>query len=249
MRVIASSFDSEQYDLKVGRVVAEPFAAAAEFDAAIAATNANFDVVFVRAEQDSPLDLELRRRGEVPADVLVTSTLDRLRVDLTAPGLGLSPPSSARFVVESHDRVTGDADVSAIEAISAGVLRRSHLHSDSRLPVERTQRYYAAWARNNATGRAQRTLIARASGHVIGYLSIFDANGHVAIDLVAVSAQWQGQGVGHALLAELGASLAERPEIVATVGTQVDNPALKLYRRFGYIPSVCHATYHLWARR
>jgi len=158
------------------------------------------------------------------------------------------PAPNSHIIVETLDRVTNAADLTAIETLSADVLCRSHLHSDPRLPAERTKRYYAAWARNNATGRAQRTIIARAGDVVIGYLSVLDGHDRVAIDLVAVSAQWQGQGVGASLLAQLGASLNARPGIVATVGTQADNPALKLYRRFGYTPSEFHATYHLWLR-
>ena len=34
--------------------------------------------------------------------------------------------------------------------------------------------------------------------------------------------------------------------IAATVGTQADNPALRLYARCGFVPTATHVTYHLW---
>lgn len=253
MRVDASPFDSEQYGLAIGRAVAEPFDGVAQLESALTQARSDFDVVFVRVPEAGVLDRELRHRGDVPADVLVTSTLTE-----TSPA---APAQSLRYSIEAHDRVTRNQDLTAIEAISASVLRRSHLHADRRLPAERTQRYYAAWARNNATGRAHQTFLARADGQVIGYLSMLlrtpevttgasttNAQTRIAIDLIATSAEWQGQGIGSALLAKLAEVIANHPGAVATVGTQADNPALKLYRRCGYTPTERHATYHVWLR-
>lgn len=252
MRIEASPFDSEQYDLNIGRVTVEAADRVGELNAAVELARPQFDVLFLRVPQASQLDDDLRQRGDTPADVLVTSTLTERPAAVSAP--------SPRFSIETHDRVDNAEDLAAIEAISANVLRRSHLHNDARLPFERTQRYYAAWARNNAMGRASRTLVARAGRLVIGYLSVVvrtsatptgsneRASLQVVIDLVAVDARWQGQGVGAALLTTLAAWLADRPGAVATVGTQADNPALKLYRRFGYTPTERDATYHLWLK-
>lgn len=251
MRVLVSAFDSQQYGLHIGRAMAEPSDRIADLEAAMALAQPPFDVVFVRTPTESLLDSDLRRRGHAPADVLVTSTLT------DSPEATVVPTS--RFAIETHDRVSDHQDLAAIEAISASVLRRSHLHSDPRLPMEITRRYYAAWARNNATGRARQTVLARADQTVIGYLSILHRTPpatpiaspsadrvQVVIDLIAVDAAWQGQGVGAALLTTLAAWLAARPGAVATVGTQADNPALKLYRRFGYLPTERQATYHVW---
>ncbi|HEX8110750.1 MAG TPA: GNAT family N-acetyltransferase, partial [Kofleriaceae bacterium] len=73
------------------------------------------------------------------------------------------------------------------------------------------------------------------------------------IDLVAVAAAWRGRGAGARLLAGcidwLGDWIGDRPgdhAHVATVGTQADNPALRLYRRCGFVPTATHVTYHLW---
>lgn len=242
MQVEASPFDSAQYGLNIGRVAAEPEHSLADLELALSLARPHFDVVFLRTHQDSQLDRDLRNRGDIPADVLVTSALtDRPAV---------VPPRNTRWAIEAVDRVTDEVDLAAIEAISASVLRRSHLHADPRLPVDRTRHYYAAWARNNAIGRAQQTLLARADGQVIGYLSALIRNAivdrRVVIDLIAVSAEWQGHGVGGGLLAALAEVIAHYPGAVATVGTQADNPALKLYRRYGYAPTERHATYHFW---
>jgi GNAT superfamily N-acetyltransferase len=124
-------------------------------------------------------------------------------------------------------------------------MRTSHLHADPRLPAARTRELYAAWARNDVTGRAQRTIVARSERAVIGYLTVLVTPGTAVIDLVAVTASRQGLGVGSALLASFIEWIGGR-EIAATVGTQADNPARRLYARCGFVPTARHFTYHLW---
>ena len=65
------------------------------------------------------------------------------------------------------------------------------------------------------------------------------------IDLVAVAAAWHGKGVGSAMIASVISWIGDR-DVVATVGTQAENPALSLYTRHGFVPSHEHVTYHLW---
>ena len=133
--------------------------------------------------------------------------------------------------------------------ITGEAIRTSHLHADPRLPAERTRALYAAWATNDVTGRAQQTIVARAGRSLIGYLTVVatpaTAPTTAMIDLVAVAAAWRGRGAGAALVAGFVDWLGDRP-ITATVGTQADNPALRLYARCGFVPTATHVTYHLW---
>ena len=230
----ASPFDSQHYELAIARLVPEPTDTTAELEAALAAARADgVAVLFVRVAETDPLRAILDAAGHTSIDTLVTSTLDA-----TSAGARADP-------IEGHDRISDETDLTAIMAITAASIRTSHLHADPRLPAERTRALYAAWAKNDVTGRAQRTFVARRDGAVAGYLAAIASETTATIDLVAVSARLHGGGLGSALVASFVAWTRERG-LVGKVGTQADNRALALYRRHGFMPSETHFTYHLW---
>jgi GNAT superfamily N-acetyltransferase len=240
MRLVASPFDSAHYGLAIGRLVRDDGDGPDELAAAIAdARRERYAVVFVRLAGDDPLRGALEAAGNAPVDTLVTSTL-------TTRGLAI--PHS-ELVIEPRDRLDDPSDLTAVAAITGEAIRTSHLHADPRLPAERTRALYAAWATNDVTGRAQQTIVARAGRALIGYLAVVaapvTAPTTAMIDLVAVAAAWRGRGAGAALIAGFVDWLGDRP-ITVTVGTQADNPALRLYARCGFVPTATHVTYHLW---
>jgi GNAT superfamily N-acetyltransferase len=237
MRVQLSPFDSKHYGLHIGRFVRDQADGPAELSAAIeAARRERFAVVFVRLAEHDPLCGMLEGAGHAPVDRLVTSKLGRDRVAI---------PGNATVAIEHHDRIEDPADIAAIASITTESIRRSHLHADPRLPAARTRELYAAWARNDVTGRAQRTIVARIEDELIGYLAVLATPGAAVIDLVTVRASWHGRRVGSTLIASFIDWIGDR-EIVATVGTQADNPALRLYASCGFVPTATHCTYHLW---
>jgi GNAT superfamily N-acetyltransferase len=237
VRIEASPFDSTHYGLSIGRLVRDDSDGPSELSAAIeTARREGFAVVFLRLADDDPLRDALARDGHAPVDTLVTSTLGRDRVAI---------PGNDAVAIEHHDRIEDPADVAAIAAITAESIRRSHLHADPRLPIARTREVYAAWARNDVTGRAQRTITARIDGEIIGYLTVLTTPGTAVIDLVTVAPRWHGRRVGSRLIASFIDWIGDRA-IVATVGTQADNPALRLYASCGFVPTATHCTYHLW---
>jgi len=253
MRVEASPFDAQHYGLPIVRLVREPGDGPAALDAAIStARRERHAVVFVRLAGDDPLRDALHAAGHAPVDTLITSTLGPERPAISrsaklAPELapGLAPRLAPGLTIERHARLADPADIAAVAAITGEAMRTSHLHADPRLPADRTRALYAAWATNDVTGRAQHTLVARAGGALIGYLAVVTAPHAAMIDLIAVAAAWRGRGAGAALVGGFVDWIAGRP-ITATVGTQADNPALRLYRRCGFVPTATHVTYHLW---
>lgn len=243
MRLEPCPFDSEHYGMAIGRLVREAGDGPGELDAAIAAARRErHAVVFVRLAGDDPLRGALA--GHTPVDTLVTSTLTT-----RALAIPRTPEAAPGMTIERHDRLADPADIAAVAAITGEAMRTSHLHADPRLPAERTRALYAAWATNDVTGRARPTIVARAGRELIGYLAVVATPGTAMIDLVAVAAAWRGRGAGARLLAGFIDWLGDRPgdqAVVATVGTQADNPALRLYARCGFVPTATHVTYHLW---
>lgn len=236
MRLVACPFDSEHYGLAIGRLIRDPGDGPAELATAIAAARRErWAVVFVRLTADDPLRGAIASTGHAPVDTLVTSTL----------AARLAIPRSDEIRIEHHDRLADPADIAAVAAITGEAIRSSHLHADPQLPAERTRALYAAWATNDVTGRARPTIVARDGRAVIGYLTVVEAGGTAMIDLIAVAAAWRGRGAGASLLAGFVDWLGDR-DLLATVGTQAGNPALRLYARCGFVPTATHVTYHLW---
>ena len=237
MRLVASPFDSAHYGLAIGRLVRDHGDGLDQLAAAIAtARRDRHAVVFLRLAGDDPLRGAVERMGHAAVDTLVTSTLGPDR-----PAI----PRSGELAIERCDRLDDPADLAAVAAITGEAIRTSHLHADPRLPAERTRALYAAWATNDVTGRAQQTIVARAGRELVGYLTVLAGAETAMIDLVAVAAARRGRGAGASLVAGFIDWLGDRA-ITATVGTQADNPALRLYARCGFVPTATHVTYHLW---
>lgn len=237
MRVQDSPFDARHYGVRVAHLHADVEDDADELDRAVAeARTRELDVLFLRLPDAHGLCGVLARRGQPSIDTLVTSSLGTTRPPLRV---------SRDVTIEHHARLEAASDLDAVATITAETIRRSHLHADPRLPLERTRRLYAEWARNDVTGRAQRTIIARSGGALVGYIAVLERGRRAIIDLVAVDAATQGRGIGSALLASFVEWIGDR-DVIATVGTQADNPALALYKRAGFVATETHFSYHLW---
>ena len=236
MRVSDSPFDSTHYDRRVAHLHADAGDGEDALEAALEEARARrVDVLFLRLEDRHSLRPIVERRGTAPVDVLVTSTLTN----------AILPSRSPAVALERHASLVRPADVAAVEAITAAAIVRSHLHADPRLPIDRTRRLYAQWARNDVTGRGQQVFVARVAGELVGYISVLVAEARAIIDLVAVQPSWHGHGIGSSLLAGFLEWVAGT-QLTASVGTQADNPALRLYARCGFVPSATHFSYHLW---
>jgi GNAT superfamily N-acetyltransferase len=252
MRLAACPFDSEHYGLAIGRLTRDPGDGPSELAAALAVARRECHaVVFLRLTAEDPLRGVLEAAGHTPVDTLVTSTLASRREARRSAGATPEPAPEPRpgpgpgLRIEHHDRLADPADIAAVAAITGEAIRTSHLHADPRLPAERTRALYAAWATNDVTGRAQQTIVARDGHALIGYLTVVATPDAAMIDLVAVAAAWRGRGAGASLITGFIDWLGDR-NVLATVGTQAGNPALRLYARCGFVPTATHVTYHLW---
>jgi len=237
MPLTASAFDTAHYGLPIAWLARG--GDDDDLESALAtARRDGYAVVFVRLHEGDAWCGELGARGHRPVDTLVTSTL---AFDAVIPH-----PDVA---IEQRATVDDRADVAAVVAITNATLHTSHLHADPRLPRAATAALYAAWVSNDLAGRASRTLLARdADGAISGFLTVVVRERTAAIDLVAVHPDHHGRGIGSALIAAFVAWVRAEG-LAATVGTQADNPALRLYRRCGFVPSSTQLTYHLWLDR
>lgn len=233
MSVEDSPFDSGHYGIKVGRLSR---IAVDSLDADLRAARGRYDVLFARvAEDDHAANEALAQLGALRLETLVTLSL-----------VSSTPPATPRRgEVTRHERIEDAAEIERIAAITADAIGGSHLHLDSRLPLVGTRALYAAWARNDVSGRADQTFVARRDGHIDGYITVLVRAGTAIIDLFAVDVVRHGMGTGSALLGAF-VDWIRANSLQARVGTQATNPALALYGRFGFEPATREATYHVW---
>lgn len=227
--LVYSPFDSQHYGLKIGRVIAS--SPIKDVDNMVReAKKEGYNLLFFRVNS---------KRKNNPVKVLganFINTVVNLKSDLN------SKVSITNDDIESHKIIRKESDLKAISKIAAESIFQSHLFLDPRLPVEKTRKLHATWARNDATGRCKQTLLARRDKKVVGFLTIKEGG---FIDLIAVDKKFQDRGIGKKLISKSIQWLSENCKM-GFVGTQKDNPAYYLYQHFGFKPFFWENIYHLW---
>jgi ribosomal protein S18 acetylase RimI-like enzyme len=144
--------------------------------------------------------------------------------------------TGTRAASQPSVRAAGDRDRDAVLAIAGSSFRYSRFHLDPRIDDGLANHVKREWARSYVEGRrGLELLVAEADGRVAGFLAVLEDADARVIDLVGVSPELQGRGVGSALVAAFSAR-HEPHEL--RVGTQVANaPSLRLYANHGFVPA------------
>jgi ribosomal protein S18 acetylase RimI-like enzyme len=144
--------------------------------------------------------------------------------------------------------VAGDAAAAEPCAeIARRAFRYDRFHADPVMPRSLADDLKAAWARNNALGRADRCLLVRRNGKVFGFSQCCLVDECAVIDFIAVAPEVQGQGLGRALVDASMATYRGRVRTIR-VGTQAANlPSVALYRGVGMTVVSKACTFHRWA--
>jgi ribosomal protein S18 acetylase RimI-like enzyme len=198
--------------------------------------------------QSNNVDLVTVRLPEVEVDALsalqscgfqVVECLMTLRRDLSRA----SPAAP-----DNVDLATVE-DADAVATVSAGCFSENRFHIDPRIDNACADGLKAAWARNAVLGRADATFVTRdASGRPTGFNACLVRGERAIIDLIGVSPQHQGQGLGRRLVAAAVHYYAGRSLKYLDVGTQSRNIAsLNLYTKLGFRPLHSALTLH-WHR-
>lgn len=126
-------------------------------------------------------------------------------------------------------------DRDAVAAIAASALRWDRFHRDPAIPGDTADRIKAEWAANFFSGRrGDWMVVAEREGRPAGFLQLLKgSDGSLVIDLVAVAPDFQGHGLGRAMI-EFAAVHCPAPAGML-VGTQLANRAsLLFYARLGF---------------
>ncbi|MBO6562841.1 MAG: GNAT family N-acetyltransferase [Nisaea sp.] len=135
-------------------------------------------------------------------------------------------------------------DADACAAIAAAAFSADRYRADPLIADSIAARIKAAWARNEVTGRTDRTLIYEENGEILGFNGCLLRDGTMTVDLIAVASGHQGKGIGAKLLKAAFAHYAPRAR-KTLIATQASNHgALALYGKLGYVEIGRMRTFH-----
>lgn len=130
------------------------------------------------------------------------------------------------------------ADADCVLNIAATSFRYSRFHLDPLVPDALANRIKREWVASYFAGRRGECLwTVRAGGRIAGFLAVTggedDGVRHKTIDLVAIAPEFQGRGIGQAVMRFFFRHYAEACDHFR-VGTQVANvPSMRLYEAAG----------------
>ena len=162
------------------------------------------------------------------------------------------------FELDIHaDSVSaGQPKASLVQELNRGALQelknlayesftQDRFHRDQRLTSDKSSELKARWALNNLLGRAHSNFGFFEDNRLQGFLQVLKHTRHLVIDLVAVSANARGKGVGTALVSRTIDQARSLGLAQVIVGTQGDNiTSQKLYSKLGFRVTKKTKSYH-----
>lgn len=166
--------------------------------------------------------------------------------------LGPDAPPLPPPPVEAAIRAARAEDADRVEAIAAAAFAgyASHFHADPRLERAACDAVYTSWARQSVLtpGVADAVIVAEVEGRVAGFLTLKWADETTGEGpLYGVAPEFQGRGLGQALLHHGLHWFAERGAARMQMSTQVTNTRSQTaWIRQGFRPDHSLYTFHRW---
>lgn len=131
-------------------------------------------------------------------------------------------------------------------ALQAGKFSRFKV--DPRMPAGAFEGLYRIWMRNSVNGSiAERVLVVRNEGRIVGMVTLGEKGGRADIGLVAVDGSMRGRNLGMALVNSAQQWALDAGYKQAQVVTQGENEAAcRLYEKAGYRLDKVENIYHFW---
>jgi dTDP-4-amino-4,6-dideoxy-D-galactose acyltransferase len=165
--------------------------------------------------------------------------------------IAASPPASSRCQ-DTRVRPAKPSDVPMLRTLATASHRHTRFQADPHFPAGSGDRLYETWIENSCRGYADAVLVAQdAASAAMGYVTCHrDAPDRGRIGLFAVADDYQGRGVGGALVAAAIDWFAANGVTSMTVSTQLRNArAIRVYERAGLILSGAGFWFHYWPER
>lgn len=100
----------------------------------------------------------------------------------------------------SSSRVHELDDIPVLRSIARTAFPLTRFYADPTLDRSRCDDLYEEWTRASCAGAADIVLVADRDAHPVGYVTVSLDGTHSEIGLIAVAADWRGQGIGQDLV-------------------------------------------------
>ena len=166
---------------------------------------------------------------------------------------GVTPTHKQTYAQNGHAfiRTSTPSDEDALMDIAKYAFKNDHFHRDSRFPTEKCDDLFSKWVYNCCNGLADSVFVAIQGNQPAGFITCKTENKengrHGVIDLVAVAAPYQRNGLGKALVKESLRYFSKLGVRTVFVGTQANNiGATRTYEKLGFRFSKAELTFHKW---
>lgn len=185
------------------------------------------------AETDIDGAFSLERAGFRKVETLVT--LERPVSDFPALESG-----NCKIAIAS-----GNADADACSAIAGKAFRFDRFHEDPFIHNSVASAIKRHWARNDVLERADRVFMALCGDKAAGFNACLISGDVAVIDLIGILPEYQGRGIGKALVGAMHNHYAKQNFTKLRLGTQEHNDgSLAFYRRLGFEAVSRNVTWH-----
>jgi len=134
----------------------------------------------------------------------------------------------------SSVRLASKYDADACSNIAQNCFAHDRYHTDQYLDNKIADHSKYTWAQNNILGRSDINFVIELEDQIVGFISCLRETTSATIDLIGVSTEAQGKGIG-AILVKAVISHYTNSVLTIRVGTQINNEAsIRLYNSTGF---------------
>ncbi|MBB45408.1 MAG: hypothetical protein CMM43_04785 [Rhodospirillaceae bacterium] len=131
-------------------------------------------------------------------------------------------------------RLASKYDANACSNIAQNCFTHDRYHTDQYLDNKIADQSKYTWAQNNILGRSDVNFVIELEDQIVGFISCLQERNSATIDLVGVSTEAQGKGIGTILVKAVISHYSNRVSAIR-VGTQLNNEAsIRLYNSTGF---------------
>ena len=231
------AWDSDRFGIRVGELTVGR-ASAAAVRSALDGRARDFDLIYVRDANADVMSSELLSAWSGQhTDSRATFELAPLAI-LNAPRVGVAGKVRSGSPEDMSDDIAGLAFQAAAHW---------RFRNDERFREQWVRDMYRSWIEQALSREgAGDVLLFEQEAKILGLYTLQVKDDAGNLDLFAVDESVRGQGVGAALMVAAIEWMRDHSLVRATVTTQLDNPACRLYRRMGYRLAHTEEIYHLW---
>jgi dTDP-4-amino-4,6-dideoxy-D-galactose acyltransferase len=235
-------WDTEFFGFKVARILPERLGSHRLKDTLLSIKQENVILAYWSTDPvDAESETAARYCNGFLADRKVTYSIDAIEINDRAAS------ESFETKVEEYSDESVSRELEDL-AIQAGIFSRFNI--DPQMPAGRFIDLYKLWIQKSVQRElADKVLVVRNAGIIVGMVTVGEKNGRGDIGLLAVDSSMRGKKLGIALVNAAQQWTIENGFTTAQVVTQGENvSACRFYEKCGYRIDKIENVYHFWSQ-